>query len=789
MHDVISSATDPARAAAATVARLVAAGPPPLVITIGLGLGHLLDALEEANDTTRVLALEPSPATVRAMLARRDWSRWLGTGRLMLLVGPDYRGAAEAWRLFGPGASTSPPTLMASSLERAVPEDVAKAKATVRQILAGVRANQEARRQFAGRYLLNTLRNLPAIAAEGDVTALKGAFTDLPAIVVGAGPSLDRNLDLLRRASTRSIIIAVDTALRPLLAAGIVPHVVVAVDPSELNARHLRDLPDASGVWFVAEGSLDSSVLAPFVNRTFTFRVSQHEPWPWLDTQGAGRGTLRAWGSVLTTAFDLACEMGCGPIVFAGADLAYSRGLQYCRNTTYEPLWRDCVTDEARAERFKLYLNERAHLAEDSINGGQVLTAPHYVQFRDWIVSRAAEMDGRRVLNATGDGILFGKSIAQVNADDLVFDHPADAVDVRQRLHTAWRTGQAGRAGVVVRLNGSLVDAESLPVDTWFAFGGDTASREQIADAVDTAATGVAALAKREAYLAAERARFNAGADTLDQARALIHPDYELARTQARAQQAHLLMDYRQRTQPASEGGPMMDVFSASSGSPRALRVLDFGCGLGRAMEPFVEAGFDVDGVDFSERMIELARENPHFAESRFFLSDGTDCGDAPIESYDLACCLHAFHHIRPRRIRQAVLRSLARALRPGGVVSIQLPFYPNCAAAEVPAPSVSWSADAFDAPAGSRPGVVWPTADELPLILADFSRDFRDVKLQFVDLPQNSERLRLAPHHKLAHVIVSASKGEMVGVRIYAPAARSQNFRSQCSEAEARGL
>ncbi len=255
MHDVIASSSDPAASATATVARLVAAGPPPLVITIGLGLGHLLDALERANDTTRVLALEPSPATARAMLARRDWSKWLGTGRLMLLVGPDYRGSAEAWRMFGPGASTSPPTLMAPSVERAFPEDVAKAKAAVRQILAGVRAKQEARRQFAGRYLLNTLKNLPAIASEGDVDALKGAFTDVPAIVVGAGPSLDRNLDLLRRASSRSIIIAVDTALRPLLTAGIVPHVVVAVDPSELNARHLRELPDASGVWWAADGA------------------------------------------------------------------------------------------------------------------------------------------------------------------------------------------------------------------------------------------------------------------------------------------------------------------------------------------------------------------------------------------------------------------------------------------------------------------------------------------------------------------------------------------------------
>ena len=39
--------------------------------------------------------------------------------------------------------------------------------------------------------------------------------------------------------------LAVDTALRPLLASGIRPHLIVATDPTPDNARHLADLPDA----------------------------------------------------------------------------------------------------------------------------------------------------------------------------------------------------------------------------------------------------------------------------------------------------------------------------------------------------------------------------------------------------------------------------------------------------------------------------------------------------------------------------------------------------------------
>src|SRR5437764_344282 len=95
----------------------------------------------------------------------------------------------------------------------------------------GVVANANARKRFAGRYLLNTLTNLPVIAREANAGALFDGFSDVPAIIVSAGPSLDRNIPKLRKFHDRGLMIAVDTALRPLLGAGIYPQLVVSVDP------------------------------------------------------------------------------------------------------------------------------------------------------------------------------------------------------------------------------------------------------------------------------------------------------------------------------------------------------------------------------------------------------------------------------------------------------------------------------------------------------------------------------------------------------------------------------
>src|SRR6476659_8277570 len=224
------------------LSRFSTAGFPPLIIAVGLS-HQLLDALDRHNASCHVLAVEPVPARTRDAIGRPQWRSWLEAKRLTVLVGPDYKGCADAWRLIARDA-LQPPMIVDPELLEKFPSQTEGAKAVAKQIVRGARANEEARQRFAGGYLLNTLTNLPVIASEADAAALCDVFTNVPAVVVGAGPSLDANLSALYDLQDRALLIAVDTAVRPLLAAGIRPHVVVSVDPSEANAKHLTDLPD-----------------------------------------------------------------------------------------------------------------------------------------------------------------------------------------------------------------------------------------------------------------------------------------------------------------------------------------------------------------------------------------------------------------------------------------------------------------------------------------------------------------------------------------------------------------
>jgi hypothetical protein len=472
-------------------AKLGGGAPPPLVLVVGPGDGGLLDLLETRAPLTRVVALEPNPTMAARFRARRDWSSW--SDRLTYLVGPEYEGADQAWRAF-PLRDQRHVTLVHPALERNIDESVVRALRVLKEIVYGARANAEARRKFAPRYLANTLRNLPALLAGSDASALENAFSGLPAVVVGAGPSLDQNLEELRPLADRAVVIAADTALRPMLHAGVEPQFVAAVDPAALNAEHFERLPRHDRTWLVADPSLDSRAIAGVCDRAFWFRVSRHEPWPWLQALGVDVRQIDVWGSVLTAAFQTGVLLGCDPIVFIGADLSFTGGRPYARGTTFEFEWTRAVAAGAQLPELwqaRLWPSGPDRLDAVDLRGEAVTTTQSLLSFRDWLL-RQSRHCGRHVVNATGAGMFYGGPVVQSRLKDVLNGPVAiPSVDRIARVSPL-----RGATDVAVAVNAARHDVTvALSNDgaaaRWMDFCGDGYDAVAVGDALGAATRGL----------------------------------------------------------------------------------------------------------------------------------------------------------------------------------------------------------------------------------------------------------------------------------------------------------
>lgn len=100
---------------------------------------------------------------------------------------------------------------------------------------------------------------------------------------------------------------------------------------------------------------------------------------------------------------------------------------------------------------------------------------------------------------------------------------------------------------------------------------------------------------------------------------------------------------------------------------PRGGSVLDVGCGSGRASKLLYEKGFSVVGIDFSEKMLSLARKRVRGVS---FAEMDVQELNFPSRSFDGVWANFAIIHI-PKRETMSTLREWNRVLKQGGVLFI----------------------------------------------------------------------------------------------------------------------
>jgi len=235
----------------------------------------------------------------------------------------------------------------------------------------------------------NNIKSLPVILKSRGVIALENRFANIPAITVGAGPSLDKNIELLKDVGQKVIIIASDSVLRKLFDMGIKPHFVCCIDFLEDNYKNKFE-----GIDIPSELSLVYNQTChwkiPLVfdeSRRFVVQIGSKIS-QWISKIFAGpMGSVDAGQTVTHMAFNLANYMGCNPICLIGQDLSFP----------------DKVTDHAEGcSTWKTEGNEL--IEEKNIYGEQIYTILPFISMK-YIFETKIRDTNKMIINATEGGL------------------------------------------------------------------------------------------------------------------------------------------------------------------------------------------------------------------------------------------------------------------------------------------------------------------------------------------------------------------------------------------------
>ncbi|MFP4145592.1 MAG: 6-hydroxymethylpterin diphosphokinase MptE-like protein, partial [Phycisphaeraceae bacterium] len=381
----LASRYDPAK----EVERLTASldyGQTAGVVVLGVAIGyHVAEVVGGLGRKGLAIVFEPDLALLRAVLEKVDHTSWLGKASVVLAT-PETTRAELVSRVEKYAAILTQGTQLLThpaSRQRSG-EAVARFSKLVTETIAFCRTNVATALVNSARTCRNLAGNLAPYAAGATLEELTGAAKGYPAVCVAAGPSLAKNVDLLRDPEVRKkvVVISVQTTLKPLLDRGIRPNFVTALDYSHICQRFYEGLPELPDVTLVAEPKAHPTVLESFPGPVRLVGSSFNDQL--LGPLKRPVRNLKSGATVAHLSFYLAQHLGCDPIIFIGQDLGFSDGLYYAPGTAVHQVWSGELNAFNTLEmmEWQRIARHKAHLQRlEDVNGQPIFSDEQMVTY------------------------------------------------------------------------------------------------------------------------------------------------------------------------------------------------------------------------------------------------------------------------------------------------------------------------------------------------------------------------------------------------------------------------
>jgi hypothetical protein len=295
-----------------------------LHIMIGFGLGYLAEQLAlKMTEEDRLLIIEPNPFLFEEILHTRDIEQLINNENVEFYIGTDLK---EIEKVIGkymtkyigrvqiietPGYVTIYKDFLTSIYQ------------VIKDLTISVQIGINTELFFSNIWQYNYIRNLYNAFQAEKFKPLKSEIS-CPIIIVASGPSLNKQIPLLKKLKGKALTISAGSTLEVLLKNGYKPDIMVFVDGVSENMVHVNG-ENVDDIIFMYPPVVFHG-LPEYHNGQQVFFETAGFPTceatkKLLDCEV---GTVRGGGSVANFCLDLACQLTSGPVCFVGQDLAYT---------------------------------------------------------------------------------------------------------------------------------------------------------------------------------------------------------------------------------------------------------------------------------------------------------------------------------------------------------------------------------------------------------------------------------------------------------------------------------
>lgn len=269
---------------------------------------------------------------------------------------------------------------------------------------------------FSGRMLRNELMNLRYLKGCRSATNMVGVYPeDMPAVLVAAGPSLKKNIHLLKQAKGKALIAVVDRSLQAVLEAGVTPDMMFAID--YLKDPALMDFENVGEIPFVVDPGVHFRILDTVKPKNLIFGGADDMLYADLFlSEGEEMWRLDSGGSVATMAIASLIAWGFKKIILLGQDLAMTGNVEHFGETQGE-------FDEKKPTMSYV----------EGIEEEKVLTRADFLSYIRWIERIAYSFKEVKIIDAT-EGGARKKNTVVMTFQEVLDDEMGKEFDVKRYL-------------------------------------------------------------------------------------------------------------------------------------------------------------------------------------------------------------------------------------------------------------------------------------------------------------------------------------------------------------------
>jgi len=250
------------------------------------------------------------------------------------------------------------------------------------------------RRFLSDLWIHNYIKNSKKLFDASNAYGLTGRFKEIPGILVSAGPSLSKNIHLLKGLKDKAVIMAAGEAARILDDNNIHPHFMVGIDALEGEADMHKKIKSTE-IYFIYSNQVATGSVQFYTGSKFFMNYSADSYTnDFMKFAGIHSGMFLSGPSVANTCFDILLKMGCNPIILIGQDLAYTSGSSYAGEEQGSQL--------KNSKDFE----KDGYILKKDINGNDIYTILPFIAMKNWFEGYFERVKSKvDIFNATEGGL------------------------------------------------------------------------------------------------------------------------------------------------------------------------------------------------------------------------------------------------------------------------------------------------------------------------------------------------------------------------------------------------